>query len=91
MACITAQHAATWQQSLRAEGLATEHFEAADVGAECVIAKHRQANYNLRTHFERIIGRAGLVPWPRPFHNLRASRQTELTEAYPARVVWVYG
>ena len=30
---------------------------------------------------------AGLEPWPRPFHNLRASRETELVETYPVQVV----
>jgi integrase len=35
-------------------------------------------NVNLRTQFLRIIARAGLKPWPRLFHNLRSSRETEL-------------
>jgi hypothetical protein len=43
-------------------------------------------NANLRTTFEKI-KRAGLTPWPRPFHNLRASRETELVEKYPVQVV----
>lgn len=42
---------------------------------------------NLRSQFERIITRAGLLPWPRLFHNLRASRQTELTDRFPDHVV----
>src|SRR5208282_2682445 len=29
----------------------------------------------------------GLVPWPRLFQNLRASRETELAERFPLRVV----
>ena len=29
---------------------------------------------------EKIIVKAGLTPWPRLFHNLRSSRQTELQE-----------
>jgi hypothetical protein len=28
-----------------------------------------------------------LTPWPRPFHNLRASRETELAEKYSVQVV----
>jgi integrase len=44
-------------------------------------------NCNLRTTFEKIIRRAGLTPWPRLFHNLRSSRQTELQEVYPTHVV----
>ncbi len=42
---------------------------------------------NLRTQFEKIIKRAGLTPWPRLWHNLRASRQTELEERFPSHVV----
>ena len=39
----------------------------------------------------RIIKRAGLTPWPKLFHNLRASRETELAEKFPIHVVckWV--
>jgi len=44
-------------------------------------------NCNLRTQFERIVKRAGMTPWPRLFHNLRSSRQTELAEKFPAHVV----
>ena len=32
---------------------------------------------NLRTQFKKILKRAGVTPWPRLWHNLRASRQTE--------------
>jgi len=42
---------------------------------------------NLRTQFERIVNRAGLEPWPRLFHNLRSSRETELLESFPVHVV----
>lgn len=35
----------------------------------------------------RIIGRAGLVPWPKPFNNMRASREMDLLESFPAHVV----
>src|SRR5688572_10153581 len=44
-------------------------------------------NANLRSYLCRIINRAGLKPWPRLFHNLRSSRQTELSERYPLHVV----
>lgn len=64
-------------------------------GAEYVLQKLRPSSAavgdwkatNLRTQFERIILRAGLTPWPRLWHNLRASRQTELTEVHPSHVV----
>jgi integrase len=44
-------------------------------------------NTNLRTTFQKIVRRAGLESWPRLFHNLRASRETELVETYPVQVV----
>lgn len=73
-----------------------EAFELAPDGAEYVVdEKFRKAaegantwlNANLRTTFLKIVHRAGLEPWPRPFHNLRASRETELVESYPVQVV----
>jgi integrase len=42
---------------------------------------------NLGTQFKRIIQRTGIQPWPRVWHNLRASRQTELAERFPLHVV----
>lgn len=44
-------------------------------------------NCNLRTAFTRLIKRAGLKPWPRIFHNLRSSCETELLDTFPAHVV----
>jgi integrase len=64
-----------------------EAFEAAAPGDEHVITRYRDGKQNLRTHFKRIISRAGLEPWPKLFHNLRSSRQTELAETFPAHVV----
>lgn len=62
-------------------------FDAAPEGAEFVVGRYRSGAANLRTGFEKIIRKAGLVPWPRLFHNLRSSRQTELTDRHPAHVV----
>jgi integrase len=42
---------------------------------------------NLRTTFKKIIKRAGAEPWPRIFHNLRASCQTDLEQRFPSYVV----
>src|SRR5262245_54819262 len=42
---------------------------------------------NLRTTFGKLVKRAGLEPWPRLFHNLRSSRETELLESFPVHVV----
>ncbi|MGE3775666.1 MAG: tyrosine-type recombinase/integrase [Pirellulaceae bacterium] len=44
-------------------------------------------NCNLRTHFERIIKRADVTPWPKLWQNLRSTRQTELEQEYPSYVV----
>ena len=48
-------------------------------------------NANLRTQFLKLIAKAGLEPWPRLFHSMRASRQTELEESFPTHVVcsWI--
>lgn len=64
-----------------------EVSELAPKGAEFVITRYRDASQNLRTQFMKIIKRAGLDPWPRLFHNMRASRQTELTARFPLHVV----
>ena len=74
-----------------------EAFDAAPEGAVYVVADatYREAadtaggwrNCNMRTQFKRILLRAGLEPWPRLFHNLRASRETELSQEFPIHVV----
>jgi len=68
-----------------------EVFEQAPEGSEYVIHSYRDAKKNFRTRFERIIRRAGLEPWPKLFHNLRATRETELADTYPIHVVceWI--
>ena len=40
-------------------------------------------NCSLGSRFAKIIKRAGLTRWPRLFHALRASRETELAQEYP--------
>ncbi len=64
-----------------------EVWEQAEPGNEFVITRYRDTNANLRTQLLRIIARAGQQPWPRLFHNLRATRQTELSERFPGHVV----
>jgi integrase len=69
-------------------GPLTEAFDAATEGAEFVVMPSPDtAKANLRTRMRRIMRRAGVEPWPRTFHNLRASRQMELADAYPSHVV----
>jgi integrase len=66
-------------------------WDQAEDGAEWVVAKRRDSAANLRTTMVKIIRRAGLEPWPKLFHNLRATRQTELEESFPSHVVcaWI--
>jgi integrase len=66
-------------------------FEQAEEGAVYVITRYRSPSVNLRTQFLRILAKAGIEPWPKLFQNLRSSRQTELTESWPAHVVcaWI--
>ncbi len=62
-------------------------WDAAPDGAVYVVNRYRGNAVNLRTQFERLIKEAGLVPWPKLFQNLRASRETELMAIYPAKDV----
>jgi hypothetical protein len=66
-------------------------FDQAEPGTEWVISRYRDAGCKLRTQLQRIIRKAGVNPWPRLWHNLRSSRQTELAENYPIHVVcqWI--
>ena len=68
-----------------------EGFEQAEPGTEYVITRYRDASTNMRTQLLRIIRRAGLEPWTKPFQNLRSSRETELAERFPIHVVckWI--
>jgi integrase len=64
-----------------------EAFERAEPGSVKVITCKQNAKQNLRSLFAKIIRRAGLTPWPKPFQNLRTSPETELAAAYPLHVV----
>ncbi len=65
-------------------------FEEAEEGQEFVVPLARNTG-NLRTHALRIIQKAGVKVWPKPFQNLRASRENELMQQYPAHLVlaWI--
>ena len=52
-----------------------------------VVTIATEATKNFRTRFTKIIKRAGVTPWPKLFQNLRATRQTELSDQFPAHVV----
>ncbi|MCA9289393.1 MAG: tyrosine-type recombinase/integrase, partial [Phycisphaerales bacterium] len=65
-------------------------YDAAPEGSLHVITRYR-AGQNLNPHLRRIIQRAGVKPWVKTWHNLRASRQTELAASYPLHTVcaWI--
>lgn len=63
-----------------------ELFDETEDGAIHVINHYRDPRQNLRTHFTRLIKRAGLKPWPKLFVNMRASRATELRNEFPEHV-----
>ncbi len=62
-------------------------WDQVNPGTVHVITRYRDTNANLRTQLLRIIGRAGVEPWPKLFHNLRSTRETELAEQFPIHVV----
>ncbi len=62
-------------------------FDRAEVGVEAIVPRLRETSINLWTQFERIIAKAGLKPWPRLFHNLRASCATDWVERFPNHTV----
>lgn len=66
-------------------------YDEAEEGTEYVITRYRDKNANLRTQLNRIIRKAGLSPWPKLFHNLRGTRETELAGVYPLAEVceWI--
>lgn len=70
-------------------------WDQAPEGAEYVIPeKYRRraqgpvdwANANLRTRLEKVIRRAGLETWPRLWHLMRASCETDLARKFPLAV-----
>ncbi|TVP98147.1 MAG: hypothetical protein EA381_13115 [Planctomycetaceae bacterium] len=64
-----------------------EAFDLAPTGSEFCVSRHRGGLSNPRTQFGRILKRAGVVPWPKLFVNLRSTRRTELQEMFPGHVV----
>jgi integrase len=70
------------------EKILREAFEAAPDGTVFVVPSYQsEGDKNLRTQFLRILRKAGVASWPRLFHNLRASRETELADKFPLQAV----
>lgn len=59
--------------------------EADEYAIRCVSDYHRDSN--LGTRLNRIVESAGVIPWPKTFQNMRATRRTELQERYQDHVV----
>jgi len=71
-------------------------WDEAPDGAEYVIPEEYRrraqgpagwANANLRTTLQKVVRRAGLEPWPRLWHSMRASCETDLAREFPLAVV----
>jgi integrase len=68
-----------------------EVMEGATPGVPHVIRRMANPAQIFRKHMLRIIKRAGLKPWPKLFHNLRSTRETELAQDWPEHIVckWI--
>ena len=58
----------------------------ADAEAEELVPGLANGSVNLRTEFSRIVVRAGLPMWEKPFQNLRSSCETDWFRQYPGRI-----
>jgi hypothetical protein len=60
-------------------------------GSEYCITRYCDRNSNLRTGLTRIAAKAGVQMWPKPFQNMRSTRETELASEYPQHVAcrWI--
>ena len=54
---------------------------------EVYVIVHHRSHSNWATDVKRFITKAGIKIWPRCFHNLRASLETDLTHRFPIHVV----
>jgi len=93
--CKTEHHAGGAERTIplfpEVESALLELYDPEDVGNSLIITRYRDTRSNLRTQLCRIIKRAGLEVWERPWHNMRATRETELAESFPIHVVcaWI--
>src|SRR5262249_46771951 len=62
-------------------------WEACPEGREHVIGPNRGTQAAWRTRLLKLLRRLGIPAWPRIYHNLRASRQTELEAQWPTYIV----
>lgn len=69
------------------EGILREARDSAPAGAVYLLNRLRSDSKNLRTTFNKLVVRAGLTPWTKPFGNMRSTRATELAEVFPLKTV----
>jgi len=62
-------------------------YEAAPPRTLHCVRGYRGNETNLRSQLHRTLGRAGVVPWPKAFVNLRASCRTDLQEVFPDHAI----
>lgn len=63
-------------------------FDSAESGAVYVVPYLQQRNWQgARRLMLAAMERAGVSPWPKLWHQMRASRQTDLADRFPAHVV----
>ncbi len=62
-------------------------YDSVELGTLYLVAKARDPRVKWRTTFRKIIALADLTPWPRLFHNLRASSTTDWADRFPAHAV----
>ena len=79
------------QDAFEVYGGESEFVVDADAYRAAAQSANGWQNANLRTQFLKLLQKAGVEPWPRLFHSMRASRQTELEEQFPSHVVcgWI--
>ena len=70
----------------RLRPLLDAQWDAAAEGTQYVVTRHRGREANLRTQMVRLIELAGIVPWEKPFVNLRASCRTDLEQRFKPHV-----
>jgi len=92
VAAAKIRHARRNRQGFRRPpGFRAEAWDAAEDDAVLIAPMAARPTANLRTTAEKVIGRAGVEPWPRLFQHLRASCETDWVQKYPARacVKWL--
>ncbi len=61
-------------------------WDAAPKGVDRIFPEIRPDDRGPRVWLEQMALRAGVVPWPKPWQNLRATRATELANEFPSHV-----